>query len=212
MNEVDVNAKIVWDYMLMHHELRPADAIFVLGSNDTRVAERAADVYLAGYAPYVIFSGGFGKAVEFDKPEAEVYAAVAQMRGVPADKIIKEDKATNTGENVTFTRELLGKLNLHPQSLILVQKPYMERRTYATVRKQWPEVDVIVTSPQIPYEKYADPTYFADKDRFINVMVGDLQRIKEYPARGFQIPQDIPAEVWDANEKLVRLGYTKYVL
>lgn len=198
--------------MLMHQKLRPADAIFVLGSNDTRVAERAADLYLEGYAPFIIFSGGYGKAVEFDKPEAEMYAEVAIARGVPTDKILKEDKATNTGENISFTKALLEELDLNFQSFILVQKPYMERRTYATVRKQWPEMDIVVTSPQIPYEQYADSTYFAEKDRFINVMVGDLQRIKEYPAKGFQIPQEIPKEVWSAYERLVELGYTKYVI
>jgi len=39
-------------------------------------------------------------------------------------------------------------------------------------------------------------------------MVGDLQRIREYPARGFQTEQPIPAKVWDAFERLVALGFT----
>jgi hypothetical protein len=43
-------------------------------------------------------------------------------------------------------------------------------------------------------------------------MVGDLQRIREYPARGFQISQEIPDDVWEAYEKLVRAGYDKYLL
>ena len=38
-------------------------------------------------------------------------------------------------------------------------------------------------------------------------MVGDLQRIRIYPARGFQIPQDMPAEVWEAAQELIRAGY-----
>jgi hypothetical protein len=43
-------------------------------------------------------------------------------------------------------------------------------------------------------------------------MVGDLQRIREYPARGFQIPQDIPDDVWDAYEQLVRAGYDRHLM
>jgi hypothetical protein len=43
-------------------------------------------------------------------------------------------------------------------------------------------------------------------------MVGDLQRIKIYPARGYQIEQEIPAPVWQAFEDLVRAGYDKYLL
>jgi hypothetical protein len=43
-------------------------------------------------------------------------------------------------------------------------------------------------------------------------MVGDLQRIKIYPARGFQIEQEIPEPVWQAFEVLVRAGYDKYLI
>jgi len=43
-------------------------------------------------------------------------------------------------------------------------------------------------------------------------MVGDLQRIKVYPARGFQIEQEIPDHVWHAYEQLVHAGYDKYLI
>jgi hypothetical protein len=43
-------------------------------------------------------------------------------------------------------------------------------------------------------------------------MVGDLQRIRVYPARGYQIAQEIPDEVWGAFEELVRAGYDKYLV
>lgn len=211
MNEVDTNAKIIWDYMLMHQELRPMDAIFAPGSNDTRVAERAAELYREGYAPVVIFSGKSGKSPSLNKSEADAFADVAIAHGVPEGRIIKEDQATNTGENIAFTRRLLAEMELNFRSFLLVQKPYMERRVYATFRKQWPEIEFVVTSPQISYKNYADPKHHAEKDRFINVMVGDMLRIKEYPAKGFQIPQEIPDTVWAAYEALVALGYTKYV-
>ncbi len=210
MEEVDKYAKIIWEYMLMHHSLEPMDAIFALGSNDIRVAERAAELYLQGQGKYVICSGGNGKASTLPKTEAEVFGDVVLSKGVPQDKIILEPNATNTGENVIFTKKLLAEKGLNFESFVLVQKPYMERRTFATFRKQWPEAKCVVTSPQVSFEQY----YNKDEDlknRFINVMVGDLQRIKEYPARGFQISQDIPADVWEAYEKLVSLGYTKYV-
>ena len=207
---IDALAKIVWNYMLMHHKLVPMDAIFVLGSNDTRVAERATELFIKGYGKYLIFSGGNGKASEFTKPEAEVFAKIAISKGVPKEKIIMEPKSTNTGENVLFVKNLLNELHLEFKSFILVQKPYMERRTYATFRKQWPEPDCLVTSPLISYEEYSKDENF--KKRFINVMVGDLIRIKEYPKLGFQIEQEIPNEVWEAGQKLVRLGFDKYTL
>ena len=186
------------------------DAIFALGSNDLRVADRAAELYLGGYSQYVICAGGNGKASDFSKPEAEIFAEVLIRHGVPKNKILMEPKSTNTGENVQFVKKLVEEKGLGFKSFLLVQKPYMERRTFATFRKQWPEVDCLVASPQISYEDYAAEPVF--KERFINVMVGDLQRIKEYPKLGFQIEQDVPVKVWQAWEALNALGYTKYFL
>lgn len=212
--EIDRLAKIIWDYMHMNHALKKCEAIFALGSNDTGVAERAAQLYLDGYGDYLILSGGLGKLTKdrFTKPEAEVFADIALNMGVPKDKLILETASTNTGENIRLTYELLQKLNLSPRSLILVQKPYMERRTYATFKKQWPSPDteILVTSPQIAYEDY--PNEILPKNLVINIMVGDLQRIKEYPKLGYQVEQETPEEVWKAYEQLVEIGYNKHVV
>ena len=210
MEKIDILAKTIWNYMLMNQKLVPMDAIFALGSNDIRVAERAADLFLQGYGKYVICAGGNGKGSDFTKPEAEIFSEIIFSKGVPKEKIIIESKSSNTGENVLFVKKLLKELNLNFESFILVQKPYMERRTYATFRKQWPEVKCLVTSPLIPYEEYSKDEVF--KKRFINTMVGDLIRIKEYPKLGFQIEQEIPDGVWDAGQQLVRLGFDKYVI
>ncbi len=198
----------------MHHELVHADCIFVLCSSDTRVAERAAEVYREGWAPHILFTGGFGRISQdtFARPEAEMFAEVALAQGVPPEAILIENKATNTEENIKLGRALLAERGIHPKNLILVTKTYMERRSYATFKNFWSEMPFVVTSPHISYEDY--PNEQISKDLLINIMVGDLQRIKEYPLRErrFQIPQDIPEEVWSAYEKLVEMGYTKQLI
>ncbi|CAN5328484.1 YdcF family protein [soil metagenome] len=213
--DIDKNAKIIWNYMLMHTPLQKADAIFVLCSHDTRVANRAAELFNNGYAPLVIVSGGAGKLTEdiFDKPEAQVFKDILVRNGVPEDKIIVEPDASNTGENVRFTYALLQQLGKTLPSFILVQKPYMERRTYATFKKQWPDVTtkITVTSPVMSYEDYMNSSS-VDKDFVISVMVGDLQRIREYPKLGYQIEQEMPDGVWQAYETLVAAGYNKYLI
>lgn len=213
--DVDKNAKIIWNFMQMSMPLRKADAIFVLCSHDVRVAERALDLYTEGFAPWVIVSGGAGKLTEdmFTKPEAEIFKDILVNGGVPESKIIVEPKSANTGENVRFTYSLLNSIGVAFDSFILVQKPYMERRTYATFKKQWPnsETQILVTSPRMSYEEYTDGGELG-KDLIINVMVGDLQRIREYPKLGFQIEQDIPDAVWQAYENLVAAGYTEHLI
>ncbi len=207
--------EIIWNYHHMNHKLESSDCIVVLGSHDTRVAKRRAEVILEGYAPFIVFSGGLGKITGrmWRKPEAQVFSEIAAEMGVPKSCMLIEDKSTNTGENVLFVKRLLEENQIRVQRLIAVNKPYMERRTFATFKKQWPEVEILVTSPQVGLEEYLAgySNGALDRDDIINVMVGDLQRIKTYPELGFQIPQDIPKEVWDAYLKLLDMGYTKYI-
>ncbi len=206
----------VWNYHHMNHELAKADVIVVLCSHDMIVAERGAQVFLEGWAPLLVFSGGFGAITKhlWQDPEANRFARIAVEMGVPEDRILIENRSTNTGENVRFTRELLAARGLDPSSFILVQKPYMERRTFATFNKVWPGKSLRVTSPQLSMDDYL-ARYSHDSmtaDDVISIMVGDLQRIREYPALGFQIPQDIPAEVWQAYNDLVKAGYDRHLL
>ena len=183
-----------------------------MGSHDLRVAERGAQLFLEHWAPLLIFSGGLGNLTRgiWDQPEADRFAEVAARMGVPREAVLIENRSTNTGENVQFTKDLLAKLQLDPQKFILVHKPYMERRAFATFRKVWPEKGALVTSPQISFEDY--PNQDISRRDVIGIMVGDLQRILLYPAKGFQIPQEIPLDVWAAGQKLIHLGYTQNLI
>jgi uncharacterized SAM-binding protein YcdF (DUF218 family) len=210
-DEVRQLAQVLWDYHHMQHELAASEAILVLCSHDLRVAERGAGLFLEGWAPLLIFSGGLGSITRalMTTPEAEQFAAVARSMGVPPDRILIENQSTNTGENVRFTRDLLRSRGFDPRTFIVVQKPYMERRSYATFKKAWPEPEVRVTSPQVSMDEYLSAYShgsLSPRD-VVGIMVGDLQRIRLYAERGFQIPQDIPDEVWAAYQELVRAGF-----
>ncbi len=205
-------AQKLWDYHHTNQVPEKSDCILALGSHDLRVAERAAQLYLEDFAPLLIMSGGLGNFTKdmWTEKEADKFARIAIQKGVPKNKILIENKSTNTGENILFTQRLLEEKGLNPQAFIVVQKPYMERRSYATFKKHWPGKKLIVTSPQISLKEY--PTEEISMGKVINIMVGDLQRIKIYPEKGFQIYQEIPEEVWNAYEKLVTLGFDKHLI
>lgn len=205
-------AKQLWNYHHMNHALVKSSCILALGSHDLRVAERAAELYLQGWSPLIIMSGGLGNFTRemWIEKEADKFAAIAIQKGVPAEAILIENTSTNTGENILLTQKLLKEKELDLQSFIVVQKPYMERRSYATFKKHWPDKNLLVTSPQISFEEY--PTDEIPMDKVINIMAGDLQRIKLYPEKGFQIYQEIPPEIWNAYERLVALGFNKHLV
>src|SRR5215213_9991235 len=97
-------AKKLWEYHHLNHTLQKSDCIFVLGSHDLRVADRGAELYLEGWAPVLIFSGGLGNVTKgiWTETEAEKFANIAMKRGVSEKAIIIENKSTNTGENILF--------------------------------------------------------------------------------------------------------------
>jgi uncharacterized SAM-binding protein YcdF (DUF218 family) len=209
-------AEKIWHYHLMNHRLSQADVILVLCSHDTRVAERGVELFHERWAPLLIFSGGLGTITRdiWTEPEADQFAEIAIRLGVPKDKTLVENRSSNTGENILFTRQLLAEKKIDPQKFILVQKPYMERRSFATFKKLWPEKEVVVTSPQVSFDEYLN--HYASRelsrDEVISIMVGDLQRIKLYPEKGFQIYQEIPDDVWAAYEELVGAGYNQRLI
>ena len=204
-------AERLWHYHHLGQPLERTDCIVGLGSYDLRVAERCADLYAGNWGPLIVFSGHLGDWTRtiWDRSEAQIFAEHAIARGVPADKIMLEPKSTNIGENIRFTRELLAAQAIGPKSITIVSKPSTERRIFATCRRIWPAMKVVITSPRIGLiEQLRDGI----RENLIHEMVGDIQRMKMYPDLGFQIPQEIPDEVWDAYQQLLARGYDKHLI
>ncbi len=206
---------MIWDYLNLHQEPRPAEVIIAAGTNDLRVAEFAADLYLRGYAPLLVMTGGMAHhgdllATGWDKTEAEMYADVAERRGVPRDRILLEPRATNTAENIRFTRRLLEQRGSVPATAVFALKPFMQRRIRATLAVEWPELRATLGSPRMTLDEYftADLT----PEKIIHIMMGDLQRVWLYAARGWSAAQPLPAEVRDAYDQLKSLGFTRQLL
>lgn len=202
----------LWRYHDLQHEPRPTDVGVGLGSHDLSVATTVAELYHRGMFPPIVFTGANSPttAERFPRGEATHYREHAVSLGVPADVILTEDKATNTGENITRTRDLLAVTGHAVESVTLVSRPYQQRRAYATCRKLWPEVEPICAATPLPLAEYI--TSIGDEARVINMLVGDTQRIEVYAERGFAIPQPVPDDVRAAMTLLIDEGYTHRLL
>jgi uncharacterized SAM-binding protein YcdF (DUF218 family) len=215
VREVDL-ALILWNYLKLNHDLRKADAIIVFGNHDLLTALRGIELYNANLAPLLVFTGGQGRVTEnlWEETEAQKYSKIAIVSGVDKRNIRIEEKSTNTGENIIFTKTMLEEEKIVVKSVISVHKPYMERRTYAAMQQFWPEIEVMVSSSKLSFTDYLHALTmqgFSEKHT-IEMIVGDFQRIDLYAKKGYQTQQRIPQCAWEAYGELVRLGYNKYVL
>ncbi|MFF8650431.1 YdcF family protein [Streptomyces griseoluteus] len=198
----------IWDYHQLHHQPRPVDVAIGLGSHDLGVATHAAELYRAGLFPALVFTGGNSPTTVrvFPRGEAVHFREHALGLGVPAGAILLEPNAGNTGQNITLSREVLAAAGITPTMVMLICKPYMERRSYATARKLWPGVEFLCASEPLEFDDYLKS--IGDEKLVLDMLVGDLQRIIEYPKLGFAIDQEVPEDVRDAYESLVRDGFT----
>ncbi len=205
--------QVLWDYLCLHQPPQRADVILGFGCYDENVARRAAQLYLEGFAPKVVFTGGLGRntAGRFAVSEAERFGQVALHMGVPEGDILLETRSTNTKENIEFTRALLEAGHIPHGHILGVHKPYMERRIAAAMGAYWPAQGFSVTSfGQTLQEALAfAPQQGMTEREVVDTIVGDFQRIDLYAKLGYQLPQYIPPEAWAAFDKLVALGYDK---
>lgn len=210
--EINKAAKTLWNYLKLNQVLMACDCIIAMGSHDLRIADYAARLVLEGWAPILVCSGGLGRLtqVKWQEPEAHKFARIAAETGVPTNRIFIEDKSANTGQNILFSRKMLNEKGIEVESALLVHKPYMERRALATAQKFWPEIDYCVSSPPISFEDY--PTDEIPFDQLIHIMVGDFQRILEYPGQDFQTNQDVSKKAMESYQFLVKKGYTNFLL
>ena len=205
--------QVIWDYLCLNVKPQKADVIVGFGNFNEDIPRRAAELYLQGYAPRILFTGGLGRNTVGLLPESEAdrFARVAIGCGVPDEAIIREDKSTNTAENIIFTRKLLEELNIPHDHILGVHQPFMERRITAAMGVYWPELNFSVTSPQVTIPQYLEAAKVQGitENASISVIVGDFQRMKLYADKGWQIPQEIPQSAWEAFDRLVELGYDK---
>ncbi|MFD4373994.1 YdcF family protein [Streptomyces sp. NPDC058486] len=201
------DARILWDFQRMGHEPRACSVGVGLGSHDLGVADAMVDAYRRGLVPLVVFTGATSPTTRERMPRGEAvhYRERAVELGVPGDVVLVEPRARNTGENIRFSRALLAERGTQVDSVLLVGKPYEERRAYATARRIWPEAEFVCASAPLDLPEYADS--IGDPRLVLDMLVGAVQRLLVYPAQGFMIELPVPPPVVAAYARLRDRGF-----
>ncbi|MDH6219597.1 YdcF family protein [Streptomyces pseudovenezuelae] len=206
------DARLLWDYHRMHHAPRPCSVAVGLGSHDLGVADVTAELYHQGMAPVIVFTGATSRTTRTHMPQGEAvhYRERAMQLGVPNSAVLLEPRATSTAENIEFTKAVLAEAGIEASSVLLVSKPYEERRSYAMLGKLWADVEVVCASSPMDLEEYTDS--IGDAHMVIDMIVGALQRVLLLPGWGLAIEQVVPDAVVAAYERLCGRGFTSRLI
>lgn len=210
-SEVLSAARAIWGWLPVSDPIpaRPVDMIFVLGNKSDALPGEAAKLFKKKLAPLIMLSGGRGRITKNDPlTEVERYMRVLRQERIPGSAILSEDKSTNTGENIAFSKSLLEHKGLVFTSGIAVTTAMLSMRHKATLKKQWPEIKWYVRTPEpVPFD---ERMAMEAPEEFLHLMVGEVTRLQHYPAKGFMEPVDIPRKIVDSVTVLIRAGYSKY--
>ncbi|WGR92850.1 YdcF family protein [Bradyrhizobium sp. ISRA443] len=169
---------------LIETPLRPTDLLFVFGTR-MDVAERveaAVRLWRAGVVRWSIVSGGV--TAGDNRSECAIIKAAMVERGMPAERILEEHRAQNTGENVIFSLPVidaaLGRNNI--KGVICLGNTWTARRYPMTLQRHWPEVEKML----VTVDTFATPRALWHTDpEFRRRVPIEWDKIEPYKANGF---------------------------
>ncbi|WP_440641509.1 YdcF family protein [Bradyrhizobium sp. PUT101] len=169
---------------LIDTPLRPADLLFMFGTREDvgLRADTAARLWREGLFRWSIVSGGVTPGSE--QSECTIIKAAMIAAGIPADVILEEHRAMNTGENVIFSLPVidaaLGRQNI--RSVICLGNTWTARRYPMTLQRHWPEVEKML----LTVDSFATPRALWHTDvEFRRRMLHEWDKIEPYKAWGF---------------------------
>ena len=169
---------------LIDTPLRPADLLFMFGTREDvgLRADTAARLWREGLFRWSIVSGGVTPGSE--QSECTIIKAAMAAAGIPADLILEEHRAMNTGENVIFSLPIidaaLGLRNI--RSVICLGNTWTGRRYAMTLQQHWPEVEKMLLTVDhfgVPREHWHSDGEFRRR------VLTEFDKIEPYKASGF---------------------------
>jgi uncharacterized SAM-binding protein YcdF (DUF218 family) len=169
---------------LINTPLQPADLLFMFGTREDVAlrADTAGRLWRQGYFRWSIVSGGVTAGSE--QSECTIIKAAMVAAGIPAERILEEHRALNTGENVILSLPIIdAALGLHNvRRVICLGNTWTARRYPMTLHRHWPEVEKML----LTVDSFATSRALWHTDpEFCRRMLHEWDKIEPYKARGF---------------------------
>jgi uncharacterized SAM-binding protein YcdF (DUF218 family) len=199
-------AKEVFDYSCLRDmACGKADLIIGFGHFDMNIPRQCARLYLGGYAKRILFTGGRGAgSADLEQAESITFKNVLlkEFSDIPEHDVLVENESTNTGENIRYSAALLRETDNGfcfengISNVIAVASPYRQRRVFRTVQKVYPNIRIYNMPPETTFEK--EVRIFEEKgENFIQLLLGEVERIICYPKKGYMQFDEIPKEIME---------------
>jgi uncharacterized SAM-binding protein YcdF (DUF218 family) len=102
-------------------------------------------LYKLGRIKKILISGGSGRILGEDEPEANKYKKAMQLMGVDTLDILIENETRNTYESAVAVKPMLDSMKLKASDCILITSAFHLRRARACYRKAGFELDYFAT-------------------------------------------------------------------
>lgn len=175
------------ELIFAHDTPQKADVIFVPGSQEMALGEKAAALWRSGFAPVILVSGRYSitgsvftalpeakaKYPGEYETEADFLGLVMERNGVPKEAIWKEKTATYTYENAIASFGLTKERQLEVKKAILCCKPSHARRSLLYYQLLFPQTQFLVCP--CDHEITADNWYRTETG--IDTVLGEAERL-----------------------------------
>lgn len=167
------------DFIFVETEIKKADIILIPGGSHPQMAEKAAELYLKEYAPYILPSGGANPKLTDFGSEWEFLKKTVISLGVPEDRILKEDKAQHTFDNARLSYKMIQSFDNAMKSAIIVCKAYHSRRALLTYQTVFPPDFTFYICPVADKYGVARDSWYLDEGGIRKVM-SEVRKIGVY--------------------------------
>lgn len=154
-----------------------ADAIVVLGGEGNRNmrTRHAIELYEAGVAPKVVFSGGTLLTAGVACSSTELSEDAARVLGLPAEAMVTAGEAQSTLDEASNLEVLAEKRGWH--DLVIVTDRFHTRRAYYTLRHYLPNLVLQISAPDDPWY---DPVRWWGNEHSLVFAVNEVLKLGFY--------------------------------
>ncbi|MFZ4715798.1 MAG: YdcF family protein [Bacteriovoracaceae bacterium] len=177
-------------YIMPEIGVFPCDLALLFGTRHgvKEFCDETFRLWKGNFFKHLLISGGCTLGIQ--QSEAEIIKDQLISLGMPDSIIILEDRSTNTGENVIFSKQVaeqyFGKDAVN--SILGIGKISSTRRYLMTIERHWPLEKCFHS---VNYFKVVKSEWHKDED-FRNRVLLEWEKIPGYIKEGFLVEIEIP--------------------